>query len=58
MKNISGLIRKKINDFTNDKTLSLPSFMLVLTRTKCTYKEKDDEFSNIYVVPLGCLKLC
>ncbi len=56
MKNIYRLIYKNINNFPNDKTLLLPSFMLVVTGTKYAYKVKDDEFSNIYVVPLGCLR--
>lgn len=56
MKKIHGLIQKNIDDNPNDKTLALPSFMLVITGTEYAYKVKDEQHDNIYVVPLGTLK--
>lgn len=56
MKAIYHLIQKNINENPNDKTLTLPSFMLVVTGTEYAYNVSDKEFDNIYVVPLGCLK--
>lgn len=56
MKKIHTLIEKNIIDNPNDKTLVLPSFMLVITGTEYAYKVKDEQYDNIFVVPLGTLK--
>lgn len=56
MKTIYKLMQKNKNDNPEDKTLSLPSFMLVITGAEYAYNVADKEFNNIYVVPLGCLK--
>jgi predicted AAA+ superfamily ATPase len=56
MKKIYRLIQENRSENPEDKTLSLPSFMLVVTGTEYAYKVNDNEFDNIFVVPLGCLK--
>lgn len=56
MKKIHSLIQKNIDENPDDKTLALPSFMLVITGTKYAYKVKDEQYDNIFVVPLGTLK--
>jgi len=56
MKTIYRLIQKNIVENPNDKTLLLPSFMLVVTGTEYAYHVSDEEYNNIYVIPLGCLK--
>lgn len=56
MINIYELIKKNIDANPNDKSLRLPSFMLVVTGGQFAYKVTNKGYDNIYVVPLGCLK--
>lgn len=53
---IYELIKRNIEENPKDKTLRLPSFMLVVTGGGYAYKVANKGYDNIYVVPLGCLK--
>lgn len=53
---IYELIKKNMTENPNDKSLRLPSFMLVVTGGEYAHKVIDKGYDNIYVVPLGCLK--
>lgn len=53
---IYELIKQNIQNNPKDKTLRLPSFMLVVTGGEYAYKVANKGYDNIYVVPLACLK--
>jgi len=56
MLKIASLIEKNKAEHPEDKTLRMPSFMLVVTGTEYAYKVTNKGKESIYVVPLGCLK--
>ncbi len=56
MLKIASLIEKNKAEHPEDKTLRMPSFMLVVTGTEYAYKVTNKGKGSIYVVPLGCLK--
>ncbi len=56
MLKIASLIEKNKAEHPEDKTLRMPSFMLVVTGTEYAYKVTNKGEYPIYVVPLGCLK--
>ena len=53
---IYELIKKKIEESPRDKSLRLPSFMLVVTGGEFAYKVSNKGYENIFVVPLGCIR--
>lgn len=56
MVKIHQLVEKNMCENPSDKSLRLPSFMLVVTGGQYAYKVENKDYDNIYVVPLGCLK--